>query len=166
MTSCVENETKEELPFSGEELLGCLLEAVLEAEGCPYEAAVSLLVTDGAGIRAYNKTYRDKDEETDVLSFPNLDFAAPGDFSAAEKLPADCFDPDSGDLLLGDIVVNLQRAKEQAARYGHSFRREFAFLLAHSLFHLCGYDHMEAKEAALMEEKQESVLQGLGITRA
>ena len=89
----------------------------------------------------------------------------PGDFSDAEEQEADCFDPDSGELVLGDIIVNAARVKEQAEAYGHSERREFAFLLAHSMYHLCGYDHMEAEEAAVMEEKQERVLQNLQITR-
>ena len=83
-----------------------------------------------------------------------------------EEREAACFDPDSGELVLGDIILNVSRVKEQAVEYGHSELREFAFLLAHSLFHLCGYDHMEPDEAAFMEEKQEAVLQSLQITRA
>lgn len=166
MTSYVENETTQTFPFAEKEILDRVMEAVLEAEGCPYEATVSLLLTDGAGIRQYNAQYRDIDAETDVLSFPNLEFETPGDFSAAEDAEADCFDPDSGELVLGDIILSVERVKEQAKEYGHSELREFAFLLAHSLFHLCGYDHMEDQEAALMEEKQEAVLTKLGITRA
>lgn len=165
MTSYVENETKQSFPFDEKALLSRVAEAVLDAEGCPYETTVNLLITDGAGIREYNKNYRDTDAETDVLSFPNLDFETPGDFSGAENYEADCFDPDSGELVLGDIILNAARVKSQAAEYGHSELREFAFLLAHSLFHLCGYDHMEKTEAVVMEEKQETVLSGLGITR-
>ncbi len=165
MTSYVENEGTQSFSFDEEELLDRVMEAVLDAENCPYEATVNLLITDGAGIREYNKNYRDTDAETDVLSFPNLDFETPGDFSGAESCEADCFDPDSGELVLGDIILNAARVKSQAEEYGHSELREFAFLLAHSLFHLCGYDHMEKTEAAVMEEKQETVLSGLGITR-
>ena len=165
MTFYVENETDQKLPFSAEEILSDVMEDVLTAEGCPYEASVNLLLTDGAGIRQYNRDFRDTDAETDVLSFPNLDFEKPGDFSGAESAPADCFDPDSGELLLGDIILNLERVETQAKEYGHSILREFAFLLAHSLYHLCGYDHMEEDEARLMEEKQEAALQRLGITR-
>ena len=130
------------------------MEAVLDSENCPYEATVNLLLTDAAGIREYNKNFRNIDSETDVLSFPNLEFETPGDFSGVEEQEADCFDPDSGELVLGDIILNAARVKEQAAAYGHSERREFAFLLAHSLYHLCGYDHMEPEEAALMEQMQ------------
>lgn len=165
MTSYVENETEQTFPFEVKKVLDRVMEAVLNAEGCPYEASVSLLLTDGTGIRQYNAKYRDKDEETDVLSFPNLDFETPGVFSVAEKAQADCFDPDSGELILGDIILSVERVKSQAKEYGHSELREFAFLVAHSLFHLCGYDHMEAGEAARMEEKQEAVLTELGITR-
>ena len=165
MTSYVENETEQSFSFSEKETLDRVMEAVLTAEGCPYEATVSLLLTDGAGIRQYNAQYRDIDAETDVLSFPNLEFESPGDFSVAETAEADCFDPDSGELVLGDIILSVERVKSQAKEYGHSELREFAFLVAHSLFHLCGYDHMEEKEAARMEEKQEAVLAALGITR-
>lgn len=165
MTSYVEHEGTGDFSFDEKELLSRVMGAVLDAEDCPYEAVVNLLVTDGAGIREYNKNYRNTDAETDVLSFPNLNFETPGDFSAAEDCEADCFDPDSGELVLGDIVLNAERVKSQAAEYGHSELREFAFLLAHSLFHLCGYDHMEKAEADVMEEKQEALLAGLGITR-
>ena len=166
MTSYVENETRQSFSFDEKELLARVAEAVLNSENCPYEATVNLLMTDGASIREYNKNYRNIDAETDVLSFPNLEFETPGDFSGVEEREADCFDPDSGELVLGDIILNVSRVKEQAVEYGHSELREFAFLLAHSLFHLCGYDHMEPDEAAFMEEKQEAVLQSLQITRA
>ncbi len=165
MTSYVENETGQAFSFDEKSLLDRVAEAVLDIENCPYEAAVNLLITDDAGIREYNKNYRDIDSETDVLSFPNLEFETPGDFSGVEERVADCFDPDSGELVLGDIILNVTRVKEQAAAYGHSELREYAFLIAHSLYHLCGYDHMEPEEAALMEKKQEAVLQALSITR-
>ena len=82
-----------------------------------------------------------------------------------EAAAADCFDPESGELLLGDIVISVERAAEQAEEYGHSLRREIAFLTAHSMLHLLGYDHMEAAEAEDMERRQEEILQALGITR-
>lgn len=100
-----------------------------------------------------------------MLSFPNVPFEAPADFNAAEQYEADCFQPDSGELILGDIILSRDRILEQAESFGHSIRREFAFLVAHSMLHLCGYDHMELQEAAVMEEKQNHVLDVLGITR-
>ena len=84
----------------------------------------------------------------------------------AEAEKADCFDPDSGELILGDIILSAERVLAQAQEYGHSVLREFAFLTAHSMFHLCGYDHMEEQDAAAMEQKQEEVLTRMGITRA
>lgn len=165
MTSYVENETEVTFPFDCKELLDKIMEQVMEAENCPYETCVNLLITDNAGIHEYNKNYRATDKETDVLSFPNLSFETAGDFAFAKDHEADCFDPDSGELQLGDIILSADRVKEQAAEYGHSMLREFAFLLAHSMFHLCGYDHMEPDEAAVMEQKQEEVLAQLHITR-
>lgn len=165
MTSYVENETDVEFPFDIQELLEKIMDVVTQMENCPYETTVNLLVTDNAGIREYNKEYRNIDKETDVLSFPNIPFDREGDFSVVEEEEADYFDPDSGELLLGDIIISADRVEEQAQEYGHSVLREFAFLTAHSMFHLCGYDHMLPQEAVVMEQKQESVLKQLGITR-
>lgn len=165
MTSYVENETSAEFDFDMKEILEQVMEAVLTGEGCPYETQVNLLLTDNDGIREYNRQYRDIDRPTDVLSFPNISFSSEADFSAAEEQEADCFDPDSGELILGDIIISADKVKEQSERFGHSEKREFAFLTAHSLLHLCGYDHMTEAEAAVMEEKQEAYLTGLGITR-
>lgn len=166
MTSYVENETEVSFPFDVQGILDKIMEAVLQMENCPYEATVNLLITDNAGIREYNKNYRGIDRETDVLSFPNLSFDTEGSFAQAEEAAADYFDPDSGELILGDIILSADRVLSQAQEYGHSVLREFAFLTAHSMFHLCGYDHMESQEAAVMEKKQEAVLGQLGITRA
>lgn len=165
MTSYVENETDVTFSFNIQEILEKIMDAVMQMENCPYETTVNLLVTDNAGIREYNKNYREIDRETDVLSFPNIAFEREGDFSLVEEDEADYFDPDSGELLLGDIIISADRVKEQAREYGHSVLREFSFLTAHSMFHLCGYDHMIPEEAAVMEQKQEAVLQQLGITR-
>lgn len=165
MTFYVENETSAEFPFSVEELVQSVAEEVLDEEQCPYETQVNVLLTDNAGIRAYNKEYRHIDRETDVLSFPNMTFSGPSVFEIKESEEADYFDPDSGELILGDIIISVDKVKEQAESYGHSQKREMAFLIAHSMLHLCGYDHMEAQEAAVMEEKQERILRTLGITR-
>ena len=165
MTSYVENETKVDFPFDVQDILNKIMEAVTQMENCPYETTVNLLITDNAGIREYNKSYRDIDRETDVLSFPNISFDNEGDFSQVENMSADYFDPDSGELILGDIILSADRVLSQAQEYGHSILREFAFLTAHSMFHLCGYDHMEEREAAVIEEKQEAVLMNLGISR-
>lgn len=165
MTFYVENETDAIFPFDVNQVVEQVAEAVLDAEDCPYEVQINVLLTDNEGIHGFNKEYRGIDKETDVLSFPNLDFESPADFAIEESREADYFDPDSGELILGDIIISVDKVNEQAESYGHSTRREFAFLVAHSMLHLCGYDHMETEEAAIMERKQELILNGLGITR-
>ena len=98
-----------------------------------------------------------------------INFYTPGDVGGVseeiEQSPQDYFNPDSGELMLGDIVVSVEKVIEQAEKYGHSQERELAFLVAHSMLHLFGYDHMEAEETALMEAKQREILDQLGITR-
>ncbi|MCM1187348.1 MAG: rRNA maturation RNase YbeY [Lachnoclostridium sp.] len=165
MTFCVENETDTKFPFSVEDTVEEVALAVLLGENCPYETQINVLLTDNEGIRGFNREYRGIDKETDVLSFPNLDFERVSDFSIPQEKEADCFDPDTGELILGDIILSVDKVKEQAEDFGHSTRRELAFLIAHSMFHLCGYDHMTDEEAKVMEEKQEAVLTQLGITR-
>ena len=167
MRIIAEDETGGALELPVEELAALAAEGVLDELGCPYEAAVSLLITDEEGIRELNRTARGIDAVTDVLSFPALSFAAPGDFSFLEDetFYADAFDPESGELMLGDIAVCAGRAKSQAQEYWHSLRREFAFLIAHSVLHLSGFDHETPEEAQKMEALQEKVLTRLGITR-
>lgn len=161
----VENETDVTFEFDVEEVVAAVVTQALDSENCPYEAQVNVLLTDNEGIRQFNKEHRDIDKETDVLSFPNLDFETPGFYEIEEDMEAYYFDPESGELLLGDIIISVDKVKEQALSYGHSQKREFAFLVAHSMLHLAGYDHMEPKEAAVMERKQEAILSKLGITR-
>lgn len=165
MTSYVENEIQAVFSFDCKEILDSVLLKVLDTEACPYEAQVNLLITDDEGIREYNRDYRDIDRPTDVLSFPMIDFEKEADFSVVDENEAAYFDPESGELILGDIIISADKVKEQAEKYGHSEKREFAFLVAHSLLHLCGYDHMKEEEAAVMEKKQEDVLKALSIGR-
>ncbi len=165
MTSYVENETEVQFDFDIKEILDKLMGEVLKIEACPYEAQVNMLITDNEGIREYNRQYRKIDASTDVLSFPMISFETESDFGVVESQEADCFDPESGELILGDIIISAQKVKEQAEKFGHSEKREMAFLIAHSLLHLCGYDHMTEEEAEIMEKKQENVLELLGITR-
>ena len=127
MTSYVENETDVSFPFTMQEILEQITETVLETENCPYETTVNLLLTDRNGIREYNREYRDLDKETDVLSFPNIPFVKAGDFTIVEEDEAAYFDPDSGELVLGDIILSADHVAAQAQEYGHSLLREFAF---------------------------------------
>lgn len=167
MTIHYENESQTETGLDLQELAKTVLDAALDYLDCPYEAEVNLLVTDDAQIRELNRSFRQIDRATDVLSFPMIPFEVPGDFSFLEddEKNTDCFHPESGELLLGDIVVSAQRAVAQAREYGHSVKREFAFLIAHSLLHLCGFDHMAPEDAADMEARQKSILEQLEINR-
>lgn len=165
MTSFVENESGITFDFDIEALVQEIADKVLMLEQCPYEAQINLLITDNEGIRELNRDFRQLDVPTDVLSFPTIPFEKESDFAMVDDREADFFDPDSGELLLGDIMISAEKVKEQALKYGHSEKREFGFLVAHSLLHLCGYDHMEPEEAARMESKQKKALEELGITR-
>ena len=165
MSSYVENETGTDFGLAIEEIMDRVMEAVLEEEGCPYEAQVNLLITDDEGIREFNRRLREVDLPTDVLSFPMILFEKEADFSVVEEDEADFFDPDSGELMLGDIMISVDKAEEQADLYGHSLERELAFLTAHSMLHLFGYDHMDEAERAVMERKQEEILENRGYTR-
>lgn len=167
MTFYVENESEFEFDFSVDKIANDVANAVLQQECGPTDVEINLLITDNEGIREFNREYRNIDNATDVLSFPNLDFDRPADFSAAQQaeFEADYYNPESGELVLGDIIISADRVISQAEEYGHSIKREFAFLIAHSMLHLCGYDHIEETEACVMEERQEMALSRLGITR-
>lgn len=152
------------LPFDPEKTARTVIEKALDYVGCPYEAEVSLLVAADTEIREMNRTHRQIDAPTDVLSFPMLEYGAPGDFTGLEDR-ADAFNPETGELLLGDIMVSRDRVLKQAEEYGHSPLREFSFLIAHSMLHLFGYDHIEEDERLDMEQKQREILEQLGILR-
>ena len=133
-----------------------------------YEALAGEVVAftiDNEGIHEINRMYRQIDAPTDVLSFPMLSYEQAGDFSALEEDYEDNFNPDTGEIMLGDIVISVDRVREQAAAYGHSERREFAFLIVHSMLHLFGYDHMTPEDAAVMEPKQRQILEEMNISR-
>jgi len=161
----LENETEIAFDFDTEEIAKKVIEKVLEVENCPFDTEVNLLITDNEGIREYNVSMRGIDKPTDVLSFPGLFFEEPSVFFIPEEETADYTNPENGLIILGDIIISADKVFSQAKEYGHSVKREFAFLVAHSMYHLCGYDHMTPDEAAVMEKKQEEILQLLQITR-
>ena len=165
MTFYTESETDVTFSFDWKRIFEQVALQALDMENCPYEVQVSLLLTDNEGIREINKQTREIDKPTDVLSFPNIEYETPSDFEKAEEQQAGCFDPDSGELVLGDIIISVEKTNQQALEFGHSSLREFAFLVAHSMLHLCGYDHMTPEEEQVMIQKQEAVLQSLNITR-
>lgn len=165
MTIHTEYETGILLDIAWEQIVEDVVLAVLEYESCPYEAEVSVILTDNAAIREVNRQCRQTDAPTDVLSFPMIDFEAESDFSHVEDHVEDYFDPETGELVLGDIMVSVEKVMEQAEAYGHSRERELAFLIAHSMLHLCGYDHMDEQERLRMEQRQDDILSGKGYHR-
>lgn len=136
--------------------------AALEAEHAPENCFVDVTIVDGETIRQINRENRDKDAVTDVLSFPMLEFynaEAPEDIELERN-------PEDGSLFLGDMILNYDRAVEQAEEYGHSTERECGFLTVHSIMHLLGYDHERSEEERQLQRKhEEAVLTGLGLIR-
>lgn len=128
----------------------CILQT-LKTENFTTNVEISLSIVDNKEIQELNKTYRQIDKATDVLSFPLLD----------------CFDnvDDKNIVALGDIIISIEKAKEQALEYGHSLERELCFLTVHSMLHLLGYDHMQEDEEKIMFSKQDNILDSLNITR-
>lgn len=153
-----ENETDFEIDQREINELNRVCETVLQMEECNFDAEISFTITDNEGIREINRDYRDIDRVTDVLSFPMLEFED-------EEIDAE-FETENGMVVLGDIVISIERAEEQAKELNHSLRRELAFLVAHSMLHLLGYDHVDNPEGErVMIKKQNTVLNDLGLTR-
>lgn len=165
MTIEISYETNHALELPYEEIIRSVAKECLEFENCPYEPEISVILTDNDSIRQINHQFRQIDRPTDVLSFPLIQYETPSDFSQVEDQFEDCFNPETGELMLGDIILSVEKIKEQAEAYGHSQERELAFLTAHSMLHLFGYDHMEDQERLVMEEKQKEILNRRGYTR-
>ena len=169
MTINIEYETDIKLNLDYEKIINDVVNEAIDYEKCPYEAEVNVILTDNEAIHQINNEYRQVDRPTDVLSFPMINYNTPSGFDELEEdmnsNPQDYFNPETGELVLGDIIISVEKVMEQAAKYGHSETRELAFLVAHSMMHLFGYDHMEPDEAAVMESKQREILDNLGITR-
>lgn len=164
MTLQIDYETDHEIGIEYEELAEKVVQKVLDMEGCPYDAQVNLVLTDNEEIERVNTEFREIHAPTDVLSFPMIPFETPADYAIVEE-DQSYFDLDTDELLLGDIMISVDKVFAQAEEYGHSVTREFCFLVAHSMLHLLGYDHMTPEEAVVMENKQRTALDELGITR-
>lgn len=144
---------------------GRMIDFVIDYVKCPYETEINLTITDNTEIQQINREFRDIDKPTDVLSFPMVDYEEPLDFSIAEASPGDYFNPETGELLLGDIVISAEKVISQAEEYGHTVLREFCFLIVHSMLHLFGYDHIEDEDRAVMEKLQKEIMDAAGIHR-
>ena len=164
MSLFFEEEGLLQLELPCEELATRVINAALDYIGCPYEAEVNLLLTMNDEIQEMNCNFREIDRATDVLSFPMVNYLEAGNFDFLEEMN-ECFHPETGELMLGDIVISKEKVLSQAEEYGHSVEREYAFLIAHSMLHLFGYDHMEEEERIEMEQMQKEILEQLQITR-
>ena len=142
-----------EVTYKQKILIRRAIEGTLSYEGFKNNAEISVTFTDNEGIRKLNREFRGLDKPTDVLSFPLTDY---------EAVNVPCADEICGSL--GDVVLSLERAKEQADEYGHSFDREIAFLVVHSMLHLLGYDHETGEEDELdMRQRQSEILKNMGL---
>lgn len=165
MTLNIEYENIEnKLDIDYKEIIKNTINEVIEYEGCPYETEINVILTDNENIQEINNEFRNINKPTDVLSFPMIEYKKPSDFSELEK-ENDCFNPETGELVVGDIVISVDKVYEQAENYGHTIVRELAFLVAHSMLHLFGYDHIDEQERIVMENKQREILNNIGITR-
>lgn len=140
-----------------EKLIKEVVSRVLEEEKVLPEVDVYITLTNNEEIHKINKEYRDVDRPTDVLSFPMYE----RDEIAGLKNDTD----DEIEKILGDIIVSIEKVREQAEEYGHSFERELAYLVTHGMLHLLGYDHMIEEEKAVMRKREEEILETLNITR-
>lgn len=142
-------------PYTDElrELIIKCCNAALECEKFNDDASVDVTLMSNRKIREYNRDYRNIDRATDVLSFP---LGEGGEYD---------IDPETGSCLLGDIVISLERAAEQAEEYGHSYEREVGFLTVHSMLHLLGYDHIEEPDGDIMRAHEKNILEKIGLTR-
>ena len=156
-----------ELVFSQRDFstLNLIADCCAATEGLPLPCAVHVLITDDERIRVINREQRGVDAATDVLSFPTVRYAPGQTARNAHKLLRREYDPEENACFLGDILISRQHAAEQAAQYGHSLRREMGYLLAHGIFHLCGYDHAQSDEQREMRTMEEKALGLAGVTR-
>lgn len=157
MTLHIEYEATRELSFDYESLIQKVADSAIDYAECPYEAEINVVLTDNDQIQEINREYRKMDKPTDVLSFPMINYEEPGDFSVVSEDDT-LFHPETGELLLGDIMISVDKVYSQADEYGHSVERELGFLVAHSMLHLFGYDHMEEEERIIMEQKQKEIM--------
>lgn len=165
MTITIEYEAEKKLELPYKKIIQEIVEEALEYEGCPYESEINVILTDNQEIRKVNKKTRNLDTATDVLSFPMVEFERPSEFDHVEEDVESYFNLETGELMLGDIMISVDKVEEQAEKYGHSTTRELAFLTAHSMLHLCGYDHMAEEERIVMEQKQNEILERRGYSR-
>lgn len=149
-----------------ETLLLEIIDFALKSEKVECKSQISVVLVDNEEIRIINKEHRSIDKVTDVLSFPMLDYPEGKVYKETYwDYNFDASAMDGEELVLGDIVVSLEKAEEQSIEYGHSFERELVYLVVHSVLHLLGYDHMKDNEKERMREREENILSKFNINR-
>lgn len=158
MAVYIENQAKARFNFHYKVVIEKAVRTVMEEKNIPSELDVNVLIVSPEEIRSINNETRNIDKVTDILSFPYFEYDIPG-----------IFDEENNEWneedILGDIVVCADKIKSQAEEYGHSQKRELAFLIVHSMLHITGYDHIDADDAVVMEAEQEKIMNILGISR-
>ena len=149
-----ENNTNEEINYK---LIEKVISEALRYEGVNDNTEVSVTIVDNEEIRKINNKFRNIDRATDVLSFPMFEKA-----ELDEKIKNKDFLYED---VLGDVIISIDKVKEQAEEYGHSFERELSYMLVHGFYHLMGYDHIEEEDKKIMRPKEEKILNELKITR-
>ncbi len=159
-----ENDLDISFDFDLEQIAQDVISCALKLEKFPFGADIGLSIVTNEDIQQINYLQRHINSATDVLSFPMLEYLIAGDFSNIIEGGPD-FNNDTGNVNLGDIVISADKVIEQAKLYNHSQLREYAFLIAHSMLHLMGYDHMTPEDEETMIIHQNKILDNLGITR-
>lgn len=163
VTIWIDNENEFDVFEDYQNVIETVVKACIEEENYPSNIEVSISIVDNKEIQRLNLEFRNIDRATDVLSFPMINFNNNLNLDSVDI--KDCINIDTKEIVLGDIIISVEQARKQALEFNHSLKREIAFLTAHSMFHLMGYDHEDIDEEKVMIEKQEKVLSKIGITR-
>ena len=154
------------VPEGAEQLLKKAAKVTVDTCGMTSNVQVGVKLSTDETIKGINKEFRDIDKSTDVLSFPMLDLSAPITDGGEPESPMELeIDPETGEMMLGDIVISVETAARQAEEYGHSLEREMAYLLVHGMLHLLGYDHMEDSDKKIMRQSEEIIMNAMGLKR-
>lgn len=164
MTIYIENESEIKLNIPYKNIIEDSIKLSLDYEKVPYECEISVSIVDEDRIHEINKEFRNIDRATDVLSFPLNEFEHAADFDNFDEDTAS-FNYDTGELMLGDIILSASHIINQANEYGHTRKRELAFLVIHSVLHLLGYDHMTKEDEEKMFSRQRQILELGGYKR-
>ena len=164
MTIYIENESDIKLNIPYRKIIEDSINLSLDFEKVPYECEISVTIVDDERIHEINKEFREIDRSTDVLSFPLNEFEKAADWQNFDEDKAS-FNYDTGELMLGDIILSAEHIIKQANEYGHTRKREVAFLVIHSILHLLGYDHMTKEDEEKMFSRQRQILDLGGYKR-